>query len=138
MTEPDPVALAVEAALTPSLADAAAEVDAWARAQAADAPAGHDVTLLGLNGTRLRLRSLRVLTAHAYATGEPCGSERAPAGPPDLLAYTWGESVTWTTGRILVPLNAGDQTTADMELDEAGALLLADMLKDAAAREAEA
>jgi len=39
--------------------------------------------------------------------------------------YTWGESVTWTAGRILVPLNRDGASVADLELDEAGARELA-------------
>lgn len=80
MTAPDPVAVAVEAALTPSLTEAAAEVDAWTRAMAADAPSGHDILIAGPDGSRLRLRSLRALVAHVYATGEPCDGERCEDG----------------------------------------------------------
>ncbi len=46
--------------------------------------------------------------------------------------YAWGESVTWARGRILVPLCRGEETVADLELDEAGAEVLAAMLADAA------
>jgi hypothetical protein len=52
----------------------------------------------------------------------------SPAPP----TYAWGESVTWSSGRILVPLNLADATVADMELDEDGARTLAEMLTDAA------
>jgi len=55
--------------------------------------------------------------------------------PLNLPAYAWGESVTWNNGRILVPLNSGGESVADLELDEGSADLLADMLKDAAAPE---
>lgn len=74
MTEPDPVAVAVEAALTPSVAEAAAEVDAWTRTMAARTVNGWDFVSIGPGPDlpRLRLRSLRVLTEHAYATGPAC------------------------------------------------------------------
>lgn len=55
--------------------------------------------------------------------------------PLGLPRYAWGESVTWNQGRILVPLNRDDETVADLLLDENQADLLADMLKDAAARD---
>ena len=82
MTEPDPVALAVESALTPSLAEAAAEVDAWAMATAERAAGGWNFTAFGLAPSFpvLRLRSLRVLVEHAYATGAPCDGERCENG----------------------------------------------------------
>ena len=67
MTVPDPVAVAVEAALTPSLAEAATEVDAWTKAMAARTVNGWDFTSVGPGPDfpRLRLRSLRVLVEHA-------------------------------------------------------------------------
>ncbi len=76
MTESDPVALAVESALTPSLAEAAAEVDAWTRAMAGRAVNGWDFTAVGPapDFPRLRLRSVRVLVEHAHATDAPCVS----------------------------------------------------------------
>lgn len=82
MTESDPVASAVEAALTPSLAEAAAEVAAWTRAMAGRTMNGWDFTSVGPDPDfpRLRLRSLRVLAEHAYATGEPCDGERCEDG----------------------------------------------------------
>lgn len=52
--------------------------------------------------------------------------------PLNLPTYAWGESVTWSAGRILVPLNFGDATVADLELDGDGARTLADMLADVA------
>jgi hypothetical protein len=76
------------------------------------------------------------------AWGVPIGPEtlqRALGGevleapdPLNLPTYAWGESVTWSNGCILVPLNLADATVADMELDEDGARTLADMLTDAA------
>lgn len=74
MTEPDPVAVAVEAALTPPLAEAGAEVAAWTQAMAARAVNGWDFVSIGPGPDmpRLRLRSLRVLAEHAYATGPAC------------------------------------------------------------------
>lgn len=80
VTELDPAAAAVESALTPSVAEAAAEVTAWTQAMAADAPSGHDVLIAGTDGPKLRLRSLRVVTEHAYATGAPCDGETCEAG----------------------------------------------------------
>lgn len=80
MTVPDPVAVAVEAALTPTVTEAAAEVAAWAQAMAADAPSGHDVLIAGPDGSKLRLRAVRVLAAHAYATGAPCDGESCEQG----------------------------------------------------------
>lgn len=81
-SEPDPVAASVEAALTPSLTEAAAEVATWTRAMAARAANGWDFTSIGPapDFPHLRLRSLRVLTEHAYATGEPCDGERCEDG----------------------------------------------------------
>lgn len=81
-SEPDPVAVAVEAALTPSLTEAAAEVAAWTRAMAERSVNGWDFTSIGPapDFPRLRLRSLRVLAEHAYATGEPCDGERCEDG----------------------------------------------------------
>jgi hypothetical protein len=52
--------------------------------------------------------------------------------PLNLPTYAWGESVTWNTGRVLVPLNRDDATVANLELDEGSARVLADMLTDAA------
>lgn len=82
MTEPDPVAVAVEAALTPSVAEAAAEVHAWTRAMAERAVNGWDMTFVapGPGSVPLRLRSLRVLAEHAYATGAPCDGQRCEQG----------------------------------------------------------
>ena len=82
MTEPDPVAVAVESALTPSVAEAAAEVHAWTRAMAERAVNGWDFTAIGPGPElpRLRLRSLRVLAEHAYATGAPCDGQRCEQG----------------------------------------------------------
>lgn len=73
MVEPDPVAPAVESALTPTVAEAAAEVAAWAQAMAARTVNGWGFVSVGPGPDfpRLRLRSLRVLAEHAYATGEP-------------------------------------------------------------------
>lgn len=73
MAEPDPVALAVESALTPSLAEAAAEVGAWALATAERATGGWDFIAFGLAPSFpvLRLRSLRVLVEHAYDETRP-------------------------------------------------------------------
>lgn len=73
MVEPDPVAPAVESALTPTVAEAAAEVTAWAQAMAARTVNGWDFTSVGPGPDfpRLRLRSLRVLTEHAATPGEP-------------------------------------------------------------------
>lgn len=73
MTEPDPVAVAVESALTPTVAEAAAEVAAWAQAMAARTVNGWDFTAIGPgpDHPRLRLRAVRVLAEHAAAAGEP-------------------------------------------------------------------
>lgn len=61
------------------------------------------------------------------------GGETLEAPDPlNLPTYAWGESVTWSNGRILVPLNLADAAVADLELDEDGARTLADMLTDAA------
>ena len=82
MTEPDPVEVAVESALTPSVAEAAAEVDAWTRAMADRAINGWDFVSIGPGPDlpRLRLRSLRVLTEHAYATGPVCDGTNCEQG----------------------------------------------------------
>lgn len=82
MPEPDPVAVALGSALTPALAEAAAEVEAWTRAMAAKTVNGWDFTSVGPapDFPRLRLRSLRALVQHAYATGEPCDGERCEDG----------------------------------------------------------
>lgn len=79
---PDPVAVAVEAALTPSVAEAAAEVHAWTRAMAERAVNGWDFVSIGPGPDmpRLRLRSLRVLTEHAYATGPACDGTNCEQG----------------------------------------------------------
>lgn len=142
MTEPDPVA--VEAALTPALAEAAAEVHAWTRAMAERAVNGWDFVSIGPGPElpRLRLRSLRVLAEHAQKTARAVNDVRSVADmtgasivapdPLKLPAYAWGESVTWNQGRILVPLNRDNETVADLVLDEDDAGTLAAMLDDAA------
>ena len=65
-----------------------------------------------------------------WTGAEGDGSAGRPA-PDDLCVFAWGESVTWHAGRVLVPLNRGGDTVADLELDEGSARLLADMLADA-------
>jgi len=82
MTELDPVAVAVEAALTPTATEAAAEVSAWAQGMAARAHNGWDMTFIGPSPSLppLRLRSLRTLAEHAYTTGPPCDGESCEAG----------------------------------------------------------
>lgn len=161
MTEPDPVSVAVEAALTPSVGDALCR-------ESHDAPAGtSDWTVdpeTGRSNSSPRFQSLaaevegilrrsgglslspqwaastaRLILAqlahqHGLQIGEsgPAPSPDAEPAPLNLPAYAWGESVTWNNGRILVPLNRDDQTVADLVLDEDAAGTLAAMLDDAA------
>lgn len=64
---------------------------------------------------------------------EQVASENTPVGRAAPV-YAWGESVTWTDGRILAHLNRDGQDSADLELDRDDAELLATMLLDAAGR----
>lgn len=82
MTELDPVAVAVESALTPPLAEAADEVDAWVRDMARCNSRGWDFTLVGPapDYLRVRLRAVRVLTEHAYAAGPACDGTNCEQG----------------------------------------------------------
>lgn len=50
----------------------------------------------------------------------------------ELPTFQWGESLTGTNGRILVPLNQNGETVADLELGPDSADTLAAMLADAA------
>lgn len=79
MTVPDPVTLAVDAALTPSLAEAAAGVDAFLRVRSPDAP---DLIerIWADRPYELTASALRVLTKHVYATGAPCDGEQCEEG----------------------------------------------------------
>lgn len=56
-------------------------------------------------------------------------SEAAPVPVP---VYTWGESVTFEDGRILVHLSLHGEDAADLVLDRESATLLAEMLNDVA------
>lgn len=80
----------MDAALTPSVAEAAAEVDAWTRAMGADAPSGRDVLIAGPGCAPLRLRSLRALAELAivdlHAGGHEC-SVYAHNGEIDNCRY---------------------------------------------------
>ena len=110
----------------------------WLFAQHAAAvaldPGGDPVTPLGelrLSATEAGLAA--VLPIIEARIREQVASENTPGGGAAPV-YTWGESITWTDGRILVHLNRDGRDAADLELDRDDAELLATMLLDAAGR----